>query len=147
MFTLPNIPAWSQSSVAQSTFLGLNKTFNVGDGEFSDMLNLSSDHYPAMAPRRTRHSVDLPEMVQGAQILDVITKGEDVYYVYASSDTIYFWGGSMDSAIVLADFYPKGLEFIHAAMNNRIFVSPKGSNVGCQGIGILVYIMQHKTAN
>lgn len=37
-----------------STFAGLNRRERIGDGEFSDMVNMTSDHYPLLAPRRPR---------------------------------------------------------------------------------------------
>ena len=44
-------------------FMGLNRKSAVEDGEMSDMLNLSSDKYPLLAPRPLRGSYPLPSGV------------------------------------------------------------------------------------
>lgn len=45
----PNI-----SRSMQSSFAGLNKNARIGDGEFADMTNMSSDHAPLLSPRAPR---------------------------------------------------------------------------------------------
>lgn len=44
----------SLSRTMQSTFLGLNKNARIGDGEFADMTNMSSDYAPLLSPRAPR---------------------------------------------------------------------------------------------
>ena len=36
------------------TFLGYNHNLRIGDGEFYDMENMSSDHFPTLSPRKAR---------------------------------------------------------------------------------------------
>lgn len=42
------------------TFSGLNRKTEFEDGEMSDMLNLTSDNYPVLTPRRPRGNYQLP---------------------------------------------------------------------------------------
>jgi hypothetical protein len=39
------------------TFLGYNHNLRIGDGEFYDMKNMTSDNYPVLAPRKNRSDV------------------------------------------------------------------------------------------
>lgn len=91
------------------------------------MLNMSSEHYPALAPRAPRHFSDLPDALkeEGAEILDVITKGEDVYFLYTDGYHLLILPPEAEEPIILSS---EGVakEYIHAVMNNRIFISPKG---------------------
>ena len=48
----PNI-----SRSMQSSFAGLNKNARIGDGEFADMTNMSSDYAPLLSPRKKRSVV------------------------------------------------------------------------------------------
>lgn len=45
------------SALVTNKFLGLNRMDKGGEGEFSDMLNLSSDHYPCLAPAKAARDV------------------------------------------------------------------------------------------
>ena len=40
-----------------NTFGGYNHKLRIGDGEFYDMENLSSDHYPVLSVRKKRGSI------------------------------------------------------------------------------------------
>lgn len=42
-------------------FKGLNRRTTVNEGEMSDMLNLCSDNYPTLSPRKPRGVVEMPE--------------------------------------------------------------------------------------
>ena len=44
-------------------FKGLNRRTTVAEGEMSDMLNLSSDDYPVLTPRKPRGQLRLPSGV------------------------------------------------------------------------------------
>ena len=46
-------------------FLGYNHNLRAGSGEFYDMTNMTSDHYPILAPRRRRGIFASPASVQG----------------------------------------------------------------------------------
>ena len=44
----------NNSQIMQSAFRGLNKNARIGDGEFSDMTNMSGDCAPLLSPRQPR---------------------------------------------------------------------------------------------
>ena len=51
---LPQIYAEKTSSAVTDSFYGLNRKLRIGDGEFYDMQNLSSDDAPVMSVRKKR---------------------------------------------------------------------------------------------
>ena len=121
MFQLPNISKFPTAADTQIEFRGLNRTYTVGETEFADMLNMSSENYPVLSPRRERASGTLN--IEG-EILDVITHGEDVYYVYTDGTNVYFGDGVIRHE--LSTEYVAGLEYMHADKGDYIFISPKG---------------------
>lgn len=126
MFQLPNISKFPTAADMQIEFRGLNRTYTVGETEFADMLNMSSEHYPVLAPRRERASGTLTvegKILEG-EILDVITHGEDVYYVYTDGTNVYFRDGIIRHT--LSTEYVDGLEYMHADKGDYIFISPRG---------------------
>ena len=46
------VPETSRQMV--DTFKGYNHNLRIGDGEFLDMKNMTSDHYPVLSPRKSR---------------------------------------------------------------------------------------------
>ena len=46
------VPETSRQMV--DTFKGYNHNLRIGDGEFFDMKNMTSDHYPVLSPRKSR---------------------------------------------------------------------------------------------
>ena len=53
-YKLPELYDEDTSRTSIDTFLGVNKTPRIGDGEFSDMQNLTSDYFPNLAVRQRR---------------------------------------------------------------------------------------------
>lgn len=53
----PTIPETYTTQQVTDVFRGLNHKLKIGDGEFSDMENLTSDHYPLLANRKKRSIV------------------------------------------------------------------------------------------
>ena len=51
---LPDLYEESSSKVKTEVFAGLNRATRIGDGEFHDMQNLTSDEYPVLAVRPRR---------------------------------------------------------------------------------------------
>ena len=51
---LPQVEVNQNKANYISQFLGLNLNHVIGDGEFSDMENLTSDNYPLLSPRKKR---------------------------------------------------------------------------------------------
>ena len=62
-------------------FRGYNHNLRIGEGEFYDMTNLSSDNYPVLSPRRQRGVYAVPEEPQGMVAKDSLcyVDGEDFY--------------------------------------------------------------------
>jgi hypothetical protein len=78
----PTIPDTYQTQQVTDVFRGLNHKLKIGDGEFSDMENLTSDHYPLLANRKKRSIVlDIPDP-QGLLGKDrlVYVDGDKLYY-------------------------------------------------------------------
>lgn len=56
---LPDLYEESSSKVKTEVFAGLNRAPRIGDGEFHDMQNLSSDEYPVLSVRARRERKDI----------------------------------------------------------------------------------------
>ena len=54
MPTYITIPESSTIETVVDTFGGYNHNYKIGDGEFYDMKNLTSDYYPLMGNRDAR---------------------------------------------------------------------------------------------
>ena len=50
----PQLSALQSSRQMMDTFKGYNHNLRIGDGEFFDMKNMTSDHYPVLSPRGKR---------------------------------------------------------------------------------------------
>lgn len=51
---LPNLSARKTSVSTLSNFFGYNRNLRIGDGEFCDMENITSDYFPVFGPRKRR---------------------------------------------------------------------------------------------
>lgn len=73
-------------------FKGLNRKEYVQDGEMSDMLNLTSDRYPLLCPRKLRGEYALPEGV--AKPLSIVTRYGKIAMIAEKSDSsiAFFFG-------------------------------------------------------
>lgn len=63
---LPKLRRTQQTVQTQSVFLGYNHNPRIGDGEFYDMCNLSSDSYPLLSPRSRRGVLALTDGLSGS---------------------------------------------------------------------------------
>ena len=61
----PTLPVKANSRLMVDVFKGYNHNLRINDGEFFDMENLTSDHYPVIAPRGKRGVYATPENPQG----------------------------------------------------------------------------------
>jgi hypothetical protein len=76
-------------------FKGYNHNLRIGDGEFYEMTNLSSDNYPVLSPRRKRGIYAVPEKPQGLASKDSLCYvdgsdliiGEEVIHMDLSIDS------------------------------------------------------------
>lgn len=50
----PTLNVKQKSRQMSDSFLGYNHNLRIGDGEFYDMKNMTSDYYPVLAPRKKR---------------------------------------------------------------------------------------------
>lgn len=61
----PTLNVQNTSRQMVDTFRGYNHNLRIGDGEFYDMKNLTSDSYPVLSPRGARGVYAVPENPQG----------------------------------------------------------------------------------
>ena len=80
-------------------FRGLNRKSAVEEGEMSDMLNLTSDDYPLLAPRKLRGTYDLPEGVK--KPLSIITKFDRIAMIAQKDDDsiAFFYDGEEETSV------------------------------------------------
>ena len=71
----PQLKVQASSRKLVDAFMGYNHNLRISDGEFFDMKNLTSDHYPVLSPRNQRGFYVKPASPQG-----LIAK-EDICYV------------------------------------------------------------------
>ena len=78
-YKLPELYDEDTSRTSVDTFLGVNKAPRIGDGEFSDMQNLTSDYFPNLAVRQRRGKPYLPS-----------AKNPRSISVYAGDDGLFY---------------------------------------------------------
>ena len=61
----PKLSELKTSRSTERVFRGYNHNAHVGEGEFYEMENLSSDHYPLISPRPPRGTFAAPALAQG----------------------------------------------------------------------------------
>lgn len=80
-------------------FKGLNRKEYVQDGEMSDMLNLTSDRYPLLCPRKLRGEHALPE--GAVKPLSIVTRYGKIAMIAEKSDSsiAFFFGDDEVTAL------------------------------------------------
>ena len=68
----PTLKVQQSSRDMVDVFRGYNHNLRIGDGEFYDMKNMTSDFYPVMAPRKTRGLYASPEAPAGLIAKDAL---------------------------------------------------------------------------
>lgn len=61
----PTLHEWEASRQMVDTFQGYNHNLRIGDNEFYDMKNMTSDHFPVLSPRGKRGVYASPNNPQG----------------------------------------------------------------------------------
>lgn len=93
---LPQLNEFASSQDVSDVFAGYNHNLIIGNGEFYDMKNMTSDYYPILSPREKRGTYAEPSNLQG-----IISK-EKLCYVdgsdfYVGTSVVHL-GLSTDSA-------------------------------------------------
>ena len=68
----PTLESLSTSREMVDIFAGYNHNLRIGDGEFYDMKNLTSDSYPVLSPRHKRGTYALTDNPQGMIVKDAL---------------------------------------------------------------------------
>lgn len=79
-----NIPKLRPTAAGRQmfdTFRGYNHNLRIGDGEFYDMENLSSEHYPVLAPRKQRGVYASPSSCTGMIAKDALCYTDGTKFV------------------------------------------------------------------
>ncbi|WP_130837184.1 hypothetical protein [Lachnoclostridium sp. Marseille-P6806] len=88
---LPEIDNDNNSRSMISTWRGYNHNYRIGDGEFYDVLNLSSDHYPLLSPRKKRVKLIEDKNIRGAML-------SDNTLCYLAGDILHYGSKTFDFA-------------------------------------------------
>lgn len=74
--TLKEIP---QSRASVTTFYGYNHNVRIGNGEFYDMKNMTSDNFPVLSPRGKRGMFSYPDAEENHKVNGIISKDSLCY--------------------------------------------------------------------
>lgn len=77
----PTLPVQATSRDTVDVFRGYNRNLRIGDGEFRDMENLTSDFYPVVSPRGVRGVYASPEKPNGLISKDSLCYIDGTYFV------------------------------------------------------------------
>lgn len=75
-----------QTKTGISTFYGYNHNMRIGNGEFYDMKNMTSDNFPALSPRGRRGEFVYPYQEDSYNVSGIIAK-DDICFV--DGNTLY----------------------------------------------------------
>ena len=79
---LPELTNISTSRVQTDRFLGYNANLRCNDGEFSEMCNMTSEHYPILSPRGKRGIVAQADNPQGIISKDALAYVDGTNLIY-----------------------------------------------------------------
>ena len=108
---LPMLNELPTSRSMTDVFKGYNHNLRIGDGEFYDMKNLTSSHYPVLSPRGARGVYATPTNPQGLVAKDAVCYVDCVTPEHESGARFYI-GGKEVTGLYLsskADDCPKKL--------------------------------------
>ena len=78
----PTLNAIPSTSDTIDVFKGYNHNVRIGEGEFYEMSNLSSDNYPVLSPRKPRGTY----VTSGDQTIGgILARGDELWYIKNSS--------------------------------------------------------------
>ena len=78
------VPGTSRQMV--DTFKGYNHNLRIGEGEFFDMKNMTSDHYPVLSPRKKRGLYASPASPNGLITKDALCYVDGTKFVINQTD-------------------------------------------------------------
>ena len=102
----PTLPVQDTTMQMVDVFKGYNHNLRIGDGEFYDMQNLSSDQYPILTPRRAR-GVYVPP-VEGAPATASALIGKEKL-CYVNGERFYIDGEQVEGLTLDKELCPKQL--------------------------------------
>ena len=77
----PTLPVQSSSREMVDVFRGYNHNLRISDGEFFDMKNMTSDHYPVLSPRAKRGVYATTSSPQGLIAKDSLCYVDGTHFV------------------------------------------------------------------
>ena len=69
---------YSHSQLTSTRFYGVNRSLTVADGELNEMMNLTGDYFPMMAPSLPRVK-GMYDTLRGVTYWGSLAKGNDIY--------------------------------------------------------------------
>lgn len=112
----PQLTETEKQSMVTEAFLGYNHNMEIGDGEFYDMENLSSDAYPLLSPRVRRGTAQTLGGVQGICAKDSLC--------WVQGNTLYINGASMAAHMPSVSLSPGEKQLI--SMGAYLCIFPDG---------------------
>lgn len=98
---LPMLEELNTSREWLDTFSGYNHNLRIGEGEFYDMTNLSSDNFPILSPRSQRGVYKSSETPETPTIRGIIDKGS---LCYVDGEHLYYNGYPVDGVKLSVDY-------------------------------------------
>ena len=92
---LPTLNELPTSRSMTDVFKGYNHNLRIGDGEFYDMKNLSSSHYPILSPRGARGVYATPTNPQGLIAKDTVCYVDCITENHAEGARLYINGNEV----------------------------------------------------
>lgn len=114
MGILPKLPNANKLTKSyQVDFRGLNHTVGAADSEIYDMKNLTSDHYPVIAPREKRRRLKRLNLINGSDI-SMYLYGDNLAYAF---NDCFYYNGKIYGLITKS-------EKVMAVLSDRIIILP-----------------------
>lgn len=134
---LPELVNATDNLTVINTFLGLNRTNTVSEGEFTNTRNVTNDYFPVLGNRKrrgilTNGLMDCKAML-GGEVISYVAKEDDVYKLFYNEKSVCEVEGVDNTTLVMMGAYlcvfPDGV--IYNTANGQIeTVSNKVSTSG-----------------
>ena len=117
MIRYPYLQEQPSSRVTTDVFRGLNLGSRIGEGEFEEMENLTSDHFPVLSPREKRSRCYNTSDPQGMYKVP----GGAVFFVNGNSLNMY---DGRQVYVIYEDMIETQIPRQFALMGNRLVIAP-----------------------